>query len=51
MAHRTKSSSRRERDSDPLESLKPLLVLGLLGTILYGAYTIIQRGPGSGGPR
>jgi hypothetical protein len=50
MAHRTKSSSRRERDSDPLESLKPMLVLGLLGTILYGAYTIIQRGPGSGGP-
>jgi len=50
MAHRTKSSSRRERDSDPLEALKPMLVLGLLGTILYGAYTIIQRGPGSGGP-
>ena len=50
MAHRPKSSSRRERDSDPLEALKPLLVLGLLGTILYGAYTIIQRGPGSGGP-
>lgn len=50
MAHRTKSSPRRERDSDPLESLKPMLVLGLLGTILYGAYTIIQRGPGNGGP-
>lgn len=50
MAHRTKSSPRRERDSDPLEALKPMLVLGLLGTILYGAYTIIQRGPGSGGP-
>lgn len=26
-----------------------MLVLGLLGTILYGAYTIVQRGPGSGG--
>ncbi|MFM8378237.1 MAG: LysM peptidoglycan-binding domain-containing protein [Planctomycetia bacterium] len=50
MAHRTKSSPRRERDSDPLESLKPMLVLGLLGTILYGAYTIIQRGPGGAGP-
>lgn len=25
-----------------------MLVLGLLGTILYGAYTIVQRGPGSG---
>jgi len=50
MAHRTKSSSRRERDSDSLEALKPMLVLGLLGTILYGAYTIIQRGPGNGGP-
>ena len=46
MAHRSKSSPRRERDSDPLEALKPMLVLGLLGTILYGAYTIVQRGPG-----
>ena len=50
MAHRTKSSPRRERDSDPLESLKPMLELGLLGTILYGAFTIIQRGPGGAGP-
>ena len=50
MAHRSKSAPRRERDSDPLEALKPMLVLGLLGTILYGAYTIVQRGPGSGGP-
>ena len=25
-----------------------MLVLGLLGTILYGAYTIVQRGPGGG---
>jgi hypothetical protein len=33
-----------------MESLKPLLVLGLLGTILYGAFTILQKGPGSGGP-
>ena len=48
MAHRSKSPPRRERDSDPLEALKPMLVLGLLGTILYGAYTIVQRGPGGG---
>lgn len=33
-----------------MDSLKPLLVLGLLGTILYGAFTILQKGPGSGGP-
>ncbi|MEI6241748.1 MAG: LysM peptidoglycan-binding domain-containing protein [Planctomycetia bacterium] len=50
MAQRSKASPRRERDSDPLEALKPMLVLGLLGTILYGAYTIVQRGPGSGVP-
>lgn len=50
MAHRTKSPPRRERDADPMEALKPMIVLALLGTILYGAYTIIQRGPGSGGP-
>ncbi len=50
MAHRSKASHRRERDSDPMEALKPLLVLGLLGTILYGAYSIVQRGPSAGGP-
>jgi hypothetical protein len=33
-----------------MESLKPLLVLGLLGTILYGAFSILQKGPGNGGP-
>ena len=49
MAHRSKASQRRERDSDPMEALKPLLVLGLLGTILYGAYSIVQRGPSTGG--
>jgi LysM repeat protein len=33
-----------------MEALKPLLVLGLLGTILYGAFSILQKGPGNGGP-
>jgi len=33
-----------------MEALKPLLVLGLLGTILYGAYSIVQRGPTAAGP-
>jgi len=33
-----------------MEALKPLLVLGLLGTILYGAYSIVQKGPAQSGP-
>jgi LysM repeat protein len=33
-----------------MEALKPLLVLGLLGTILYGAFSILQKGPGNSGP-
>jgi hypothetical protein len=33
-----------------MEALKPLLVLGLLGTILYGAFLIMQKGPGNAGP-
>lgn len=33
-----------------MEALKPLLVLGLLGTILYGAFSVVQRGPGAAGP-
>ena len=33
-----------------MEALKPLLVLGLLGTILYGAYLVVQKGPGQAGP-
>ena len=37
-------SRRRESGSDSLEALKPLLVLGLLGMILYGAYTVVQKG-------
>ncbi|MFM8708992.1 MAG: LysM peptidoglycan-binding domain-containing protein [Planctomycetia bacterium] len=46
MASRSKASSRRERDSDTGESLKPLVVLVLLGTILYGAWTLVSKGPG-----
>lgn len=45
MARRPKSKQRREQRSDPLEALRPLVVLGLLGMILYGAYSIIQKGP------
>jgi len=33
-----------------MDALKPLLVLGLLGTILYGAYSIVQKGPAQSGP-
>ncbi|MGB8854803.1 MAG: LysM peptidoglycan-binding domain-containing protein [Pirellulales bacterium] len=33
-----------------MEALKPLLVLGLFGTILYGAYSVVQKGPGTGEP-
>ena len=50
MARRPKSKHRRETRSDPLEALRPLIVLGLLGMILYGAYSIIQKGPSRGGP-
>ncbi|MFM7034161.1 MAG: LysM peptidoglycan-binding domain-containing protein [Planctomycetia bacterium] len=35
---------RRESGSDSLEALKPALVLGLLGMILYGAYMVVQKG-------
>lgn len=28
-----------------MDSLKPLIVLGLLGTIMYGAYSVVQKGP------
>ena len=45
MARRPKSKHRREPQKDPLEALRPLIVLGLLGMILYGAYSIIQKGP------
>ena len=45
MARRSKSKHRREQQNDPLEALRPLIVLGLLGMILYGAYSIIQKDP------
>lgn len=32
-----------------MEALKPMVVLGLLGTILYGAFLILQKGPGGVG--
>ena len=35
---------RRERESDSMESLKPIVVLVLLGMILYGAYSVVQKG-------
>jgi len=47
---RTSTSRRRERESDPMDSLKPLIVLGLLGMIMYGAYSVVQRGPGTPPP-
>jgi len=50
MSRRNKSRQRSERRSDPLESLRPLVVLGLLGMILYGAYSIIQKGPSRPAP-
>jgi hypothetical protein len=50
MASRSKSPRRREPDTDSLEALKPLVVLGLLGMILYGAYSIVQKGPTTAPP-
>lgn len=50
MAHRSKAPIRHERQSDTMDALKPLIVLGLLGTILYGAYSVVQKGPGNSGP-
>lgn len=50
MASRSNSRSQNTGESDSLEVLKPLLVLGLFGTILYGAYSVVQKGPASGPP-
>jgi len=50
MASRSKSSHRRDRDSDAADAIKPLIVLGLLGTILYGAYSVVQKGPATQPP-
>ena len=44
MATRSKAPMRRERESDSMESLKPIVVLVLLGMILYGAYSVVQKG-------
>jgi len=45
MASRSRHSSRSDRDSDSMEAIKPLVVLVLFGTILYGAYSVVQKGP------
>jgi hypothetical protein len=46
MAGTSSGGSRRERESDSMEVLKPLVVLALFGMILYGAYSVVQKGPG-----
>lgn len=47
MAGTSSGGSRRERESDSMEVLKPLVVLALFGMILYGAYSVVQKGPGA----
>lgn len=47
MASRSRHSSRSDRDSDSMEAIKPLVVLVLFGTILYGAYSVVQKGQSS----
>jgi hypothetical protein len=44
MASRSKHERRPERGGDSLEAIKPLIVLVLFGTILYGAYSVVQKG-------
>jgi LysM repeat protein len=51
MASRSRHSSRSDRDSDSMEAIKPLVVLVLFGTILYGAYSVVQKGPSSPTPQ
>jgi hypothetical protein len=46
MASRSKGRAQRDRDSDSGDSLKPLVVLVLLGVILYGAWSVVNKGPG-----
>jgi hypothetical protein len=48
MASRSKGHSRRDHDTEAGDSLKPLVVLVLLGTILYGAWSVVQKGAGGG---
>lgn len=45
MASRSQSKRRSERETDSMEAVKPLIVLVLFGTILYGAYSVVQKGP------
>jgi hypothetical protein len=45
MASRSNRRSQATGDSDALEVLKPLLVLALFAMILYGAYSVVQKGP------
>jgi len=45
-----KRSSPRASDSDAGEVIKPLVVLGLLGMILYGGYSVIQKGGKASAP-
>lgn len=45
MASRSKPERRPERGGDSMEAIKPLIVLALFGTILYGAYSVVQKGP------
>ena len=49
MANRSKRS-RSDSDGDAGDSLKPLVVLVLLGTILYGAWSVVNKGPGGSMP-
>jgi len=44
MSHRSRGR-RHGRASDPLDTVKPLVVLGLLGMIVYGAMTMVRSGP------
>ena len=45
MASRGKQQTRTNRESDSMEAVKPLVVLVLFGTILYGGYCVVQKGP------
>ncbi|MEI6637553.1 MAG: hypothetical protein WCO99_13365, partial [Planctomycetota bacterium] len=45
MASRGKHQTRTNRESDSMEAVKPLVVLVLFGTILYGGYCVVQKGP------
>ncbi len=45
MASRSKHERQPERGGDTMEAIKPLIVLGLFATILYGAYSVVQKGP------